>query len=75
MALTLKSAETFLAISVRDSDEAVRSGPVPGPGRVANDSKRPYVEGPRMTVHWLKIKSKDYQRQKKIEFHPRKISS
>ena len=28
MALTLKWAETFLAISARDSDETVRSGPV-----------------------------------------------
>ena len=43
-------------------------------GVVAKDAKSPYLEGPRPTGHWLKIKSKDYQRQGKIEFHPRKIT-
>lgn len=43
-------------------------------GIVAKDSKSPYVEGPRLSWHWQKIKNKDYQRQGKIEFHPRKVS-
>jgi bifunctional non-homologous end joining protein LigD len=43
-------------------------------GVVAKDAKSPYLEGPWPTGHWLKIKSKDYQRQGKIEFHPRKIT-
>jgi bifunctional non-homologous end joining protein LigD len=41
-------------------------------GIVAKDAKSPYVEGPRVTWHWQKIKNRDYQRQEKIEFHPRK---
>jgi len=41
-------------------------------GIVAKDSKSPYVEGPRVTGHWLKINDKNYERQEKIEFHPRK---
>ena len=43
-------------------------------GIVAKDAKSPYVEGPRVTWHWRKIKNKGYQRQEKIEFHPRKIT-
>jgi bifunctional non-homologous end joining protein LigD len=43
-------------------------------GIVAKDSQSPYVEGPTATWHWQKIKSKDYQRREKIEFHPRKIT-
>ena len=43
-------------------------------GIVAKDSKSPYVEGPRVSGHWLKIKAKDYQRQEKIEFRPRKVT-
>ncbi|MCI0629001.1 MAG: hypothetical protein L0387_46365 [Acidobacteria bacterium] len=41
-------------------------------GIVAKDSQSPYVEGPRVTWHWQKIRNRDYQRQEKIEFHPRK---
>ena len=41
-------------------------------GIVAKDAKSPYVEGPRVTWHWQKIKNRDYQRQEKVEFHPRK---
>jgi bifunctional non-homologous end joining protein LigD len=41
-------------------------------GIVAKDAKSPYSEGPRVTGHWLKIKDKNYERQEKIEFHPRK---
>ena len=41
-------------------------------GIVAKDAKSPYVEGPRVTWHWQKIKNRDYERQEKIEFHPRK---
>lgn len=43
-------------------------------GIVAKDAKSPYVEGPRVSWHWQKIKNKDYQRQGKIEFHPRKVT-
>ena len=39
-------------------------------GIVTKDAKS-YVEGPRVTSHWLKIKNKNYERQEKIEFHPR----
>ena len=41
-------------------------------GIVAKDGKSPYVEGPRVTWHWQKIKNRDYQRQEKVEFLPRK---
>ena len=41
-------------------------------GIVAKDAKSPYVEGPLTTWHWQKIKNRDYQRQEKIEFRPRK---
>ena len=41
-------------------------------GRVAKDRQSPYVEGPAVTWHWQKIKNRDYERQEKIEFHPRK---
>ena len=37
-------------------------------GIVAKDSKSPYIEGPRETWHWQKIKNKDYERQGKVEF-------
>jgi ATP-dependent DNA ligase len=39
---------------------------------VAKDAKSPYIEGPRETSYWLKIKDKNYKRQEKIEIHPRK---
>ena len=37
-------------------------------GIVAKDPKSPYVEGPRVTWHWQKIKNKDYKRQGEVEF-------
>ena len=37
-------------------------------GVVAKDAKSPYVEGPRVTWHWQKIKNKDYKRKGKVEF-------
>ncbi len=33
-------------------------------GIVAKDSKSPYIEGPRETWHWQKIKNRDYKRHK-----------
>ena len=42
-------------------------------GVVAKDAKSAYVEGPAVTWHWQKIKNNYYQRQEKVEFHPRKI--
>jgi bifunctional non-homologous end joining protein LigD len=41
-------------------------------GIVAKDAASPYIEGPRETSYWLKIKDQNYERQEKIEFHPRK---
>jgi len=41
-------------------------------GIVAKDSKSPYLEGPQVTSHWLKIKDKNYERLERVEFHPRK---
>jgi bifunctional non-homologous end joining protein LigD len=41
-------------------------------GIVAKDVKSPYVEGPRVTWHWQKIKNKDYKRQGKVEFRQSK---
>ena len=41
-------------------------------GIVAKDATSPYIEGPRETSYWLKIKDKNYGRQEKIEFRPRK---
>ena len=38
-------------------------------GIVAKDAKSPYVEGPRVTWHWQKIKNRDYQRKEKVEFY------
>lgn len=40
-------------------------------GIVAKDAKSLYVEGPRETWHWQKIKHKDYKRQGKVEFKPK----
>ena len=40
-------------------------------GIVAKDAVSRYVEGPRETSYWLKIKDNNYERQEKIEFHPR----
>ena len=37
-------------------------------GIVAKDAKSFYVEGPRVTWHWQKIKNEDDQRQEKVEF-------
>ena len=37
-------------------------------GIVAKHALSPYVEGPRDTPYWLKIKDKNYERQEKIEF-------
>jgi len=37
-------------------------------GAVGKDGKSPYIEGPRETWHWLKIKNADYKRQGKVEF-------
>ena len=39
---------------------------------VAKDAASPYVEGTRETSYWLKIKDKNYERQERIKFHPRK---
>ncbi len=44
-------------------------------GVVAKDAKSPYVEGPRVTWHWQKIKNRDYKRKEPVEFHLRKPSS
>ena len=41
-------------------------------GIVAKDGKSPYVEGPRVTWHWQKVKNREYQRKEKVEFRPRK---
>ena len=41
-------------------------------GIVAKDAASLYIEGARLTGHWLKIKDKNYERQEKIESHPRK---
>ena len=41
-------------------------------GIVAKDAKSPYIEGLRVTGHWLKIKDRNYERKEKIEFHPPK---
>ena len=35
---------------------------------VGKDGKSPYIEGPRETWYWLKIKNADYKRQGKVEF-------
>jgi len=43
-------------------------------GIVAKDAKSPYIEGPRVSWHWQKIKNKGSQRQGKIEFHRRKVT-
>src|SRR5687767_1015319 len=37
-------------------------------GIIAKDPTSPYVEGPRETWHWEKIKNRDYKRQEKVEF-------
>jgi len=36
-------------------------------GIVAKDSKSPYVQGPTVTQHWLKIKNKNFQRKEPVE--------
>ena len=41
-------------------------------GVMAKDAKSPYVEGPRVTWHWQKIKNKEYKRQGKVEFRQSK---
>jgi bifunctional non-homologous end joining protein LigD len=40
-------------------------------GIVAKDANSPYVEGPRVTWHWQKVKNRDYKRQGKVEFRRR----
>jgi ATP-dependent DNA ligase len=37
-------------------------------GIVAKDAASPYIEGPRETSHWLKIKNGDYERKEKVQF-------
>src|SRR5262249_23975042 len=37
-------------------------------GCSAKDAKSPYVEGPAVTQHWLKIKNKDFQPKEPVEF-------
>ena len=37
-------------------------------GIVAKDAASPYVQGPRDTSHWLKIKNEDNERKEKVEF-------
>ena len=37
-------------------------------GVVAKDSRSLYIEGPRATGHWQKIKNREYKRQENIEF-------
>jgi ATP-dependent DNA ligase len=44
-------------------------------GIVAKDSKSPYLEGPRETWHWQKIKNRDYKRKEPVEIHSRKAAS
>src|SRR5262245_47391063 len=41
-------------------------------GIVAKDAKSPYVEGPAITSHWLKIKNRDFKRKEPVEFRPKK---
>jgi bifunctional non-homologous end joining protein LigD len=40
-------------------------------GNVAKDSQSPYVEGPRVTWHWQKVKNRAYQRKEKVEIRQR----
>ena len=42
-------------------------------GVVVKNAKSPYIEGSTVSWHWQKIKDKNYKRQEKIEFHPRKM--
>jgi len=35
-------------------------------GIVAKDSESPYVEGPRVTWHWQKVKNREYLRKEKV---------
>src|SRR5262249_9042751 len=44
-------------------------------GVVAKDAKSPYVEGPAVTSHWLKIKNRDFKRKEPIEFRQNKRRS
>jgi bifunctional non-homologous end joining protein LigD len=41
-------------------------------GIVAKDKNSPYIEGPKETWHWQKIKNKEYKRQGKVEFRKSK---
>jgi bifunctional non-homologous end joining protein LigD len=41
-------------------------------GVVAKDSKSPYVEGPAVTQHWLKIKNREFKRKEPVEFRQNK---
>jgi bifunctional non-homologous end joining protein LigD len=41
-------------------------------GVVAKDSKSPYVEGPAVTQHWLKIKNPEFKRKEPVEFRQSK---
>jgi ATP-dependent DNA ligase len=36
----------------------------------ARDPASPYVEGPRETSHWLKIKDREYHREEPVKFNP-----
>ena len=40
-------------------------------GIVAKDPTSHYIEGPRETWHWQKIKNQNYKRQGKVEFKRR----
>ncbi|HEU0006764.1 MAG TPA: hypothetical protein VFS12_12305 [Terriglobia bacterium] len=39
---------------------------------VAKDAKSPYIEGPLLTWHWQKIKSREYKRKEPVEFRQRR---
>ena len=41
-------------------------------GIVAKNAASPYIEGPRVPGHWLKIKNQEYKREKSVEFRQRK---
>jgi hypothetical protein len=41
-------------------------------GVVAKNAASPYVQGPQLTWHWQKIKSREYKRQGKVEFRQKR---
>ena len=68
--LTIQTGRVLAAVDhVASEGLATSAGALAlGMEAIAKDAKSPYIERPKQTGHWQKIKNKDCARKEKVEF-------